>query len=138
MTLHVVLHTMDELDALPAGSWIGIVRRSTFEPYVKDEDGTWWNRGGSQQLDPDHLVWGASVLHMPPLSAVEGRSAPWEHVGHHPVQHRDGRAPWCHGCGWSSPVPAQPAVQVRVVGPEGLLAGEAPRAVAEVDTGWRL
>lgn len=42
--------------------------------------------------------------------------APWEHPGHNPVQHRDGKPPWCDGCGWSSPVPARPAVQVRRVG----------------------
>lgn len=31
---------------------------------------------------------------------------PWEHDGHNPVQHRDGKPPWCRVCGWTSPRPA--------------------------------
>lgn len=37
---------------------------------------------------------------------------PWEHADHRPVQHRDGRAPWCEACGWTSPAPARPAVLI--------------------------
>lgn len=37
---------------------------------------------------------------------------PWEHEGHAPVQHRDGRAPWCETCGWTSPTFGRPAVQI--------------------------
>lgn len=38
---------------------------------------------------------------------------PWEHVGHNPVQHRDGKPPWCNACGWTSPVPAVMAKAVK-------------------------
>lgn len=30
---------------------------------------------------------------------------------HKPVQHRDRKPPWCNECGWSSPIPAVPAVK---------------------------
>jgi hypothetical protein len=40
---------------------------------------------------------------------------PWEHDGHNPRQHRDGKPPWCNECGWTSPVPAIPAVQIKEV-----------------------
>jgi hypothetical protein len=35
---------------------------------------------------------------------------PWDHEGHHPVQHRDGKPPWCNACGWPSPDPLVVAV----------------------------
>lgn len=41
---------------------------------------------------------------------------PWEHPGHRPVQHRDGQPPWCDECGWSSPIPAKPAMQIKEIG----------------------
>lgn len=44
--------------------------------------------------------------------AVDARPEPWEHEGHRPVPHRDGRAPWCEACGWTSPALGRPAVQI--------------------------
>lgn len=38
-------------------------------------------------------------------------SSPWQHDGHRPVQHRDGKPPWCDACGFDSPTPARPAVR---------------------------
>src|SRR5699024_2573364 len=43
---------------------------------------------------------------------VDG-ARPWEHEGHKPVQHRDGKPPWCRECGYTSPAPAIPARQIR-------------------------
>lgn len=48
-----------------------------------------------------------------PLVEEPPAPQPWEHEGHKPVQHRDRKPPWCDVCGWSSPIPAQPAVHVR-------------------------
>ena len=45
-------------------------------------------------------------------AASELPPRPWEHEGHAPVQHRDGRAPWCETCGWTSPALGRPAVQI--------------------------
>lgn len=39
----------------------------------------------------------------------------WEHEGHLPTQHRDGKPPWCNACGWSSPIPAASAVQYKEI-----------------------
>jgi hypothetical protein len=49
--------------------------------------------------------------HDGPCALVPVRA--WEHQGHRPVQHRDRKPPWCNACGWTSPVPAVPAVQIR-------------------------
>lgn len=38
---------------------------------------------------------------------------PWQHEGHKPTQHRDGKPPWCNTCGWSSPIRAVPAALLR-------------------------
>ncbi len=55
------------------------------------------------------------VLDALDTTAQQPAVQPWEHPGHKAVQHRDRKPPWCDGCGWSSPVPATPAVQVREV-----------------------
>jgi hypothetical protein len=134
--LHVVFTDEETLDALPPDSWIAIVRRDEFVPYRKEYDGTWWAKGGSYELDRDHLVWGAMILFVPGDQGVE-ETAPWEHPGHSPVQHRDGRVPWCGLCGWSSPVPAVPARKIVDVDRAGL---ERPAAlpITDVPTGGLL
>ncbi|QIK83091.1 hypothetical protein [Sanguibacter sp. HDW7] len=50
----------------------------------------------------------------PPVGEPTPPTEPWEHDGHNPVQHRDGRPPWCAVCGWTSPVIGRPAVQVAI------------------------
>lgn len=147
MTLHVVITDPESLDALPTGTWIGLVRRDAFVPYEKDYDGTWWARGGSYQLDTDHLVWGAMVLWVPgdgPYEPERGHQhdevmQPWQHPGHRPVQHRDGKPPWCGTCGWTSPVPARPAIRVVDLADVGRAnVGPAGPPVVDVPTGDRL
>jgi hypothetical protein len=76
VTLHLVLRSMDALDVLPVGSWIGILRRDRFTPYAKDEDGTWWKNGAwAVELDPDDLFWGARILYIPEDTEVTAASS---------------------------------------------------------------
>lgn len=57
-----VIETAEELEALPTGSWIGIVRHEEFRTYEKWDDDEWLTERGVV-FDPDHLP--ARVLHVP-------------------------------------------------------------------------
>uniref|UniRef100_UPI0004937A21 hypothetical protein n=1 Tax=Cellulomonas sp. HZM TaxID=1454010 RepID=UPI0004937A21 len=50
-----------------------------------------------------------------PTTVDPAELRPWDHDGHRPVQHRDGKPPWCNDCGWSTPLPAVPATQLKVM-----------------------
>lgn len=62
--LHVVLRSEDDLDMLPSGTHIGIVRGEGFRVYRREHD-EWFDIVTAQTLDRDHLIWGAAILYLP-------------------------------------------------------------------------
>lgn len=68
-----VIETREQLEALPTGSWIGIVRHEEFRTYEKWDDDEWLTERGVV-FDPDHLP--ARVLHVPGEHAAHARPLP--------------------------------------------------------------
>lgn len=68
------------------------------------------NHGAFLASDGQHIRDGLRDL----LTETDEKG-PWEHEGHKPVQHRDRKPPWCETCGWTSPAPAIPAIQIKEV-----------------------
>lgn len=109
----VEITTAAELDALPAGTIV----RDRFGGYLaqgRDAMGVAWfhypvyDHAGSSALVAG--IGPVTVCFTPGLTVADERSRqPWRHDGHKPVQHRDGKAPWCDECGWSSPAGPFPA-----------------------------